>query len=251
MLIPSKRSNAPAGPLVARIVAFTAVALFSVPALADPILYNQPPQSPVVSTRASQHQGANLYAFQTFDSFSLLQDSSITGVTWQGSYFNFSNTDPGFAPPKNSSAFTLEFYGDSSGAPGLLLGSQTFTPAAANETFVAQQAFTATLGLAIYNYSAVLAPPFLASAGTTYWLSVVATSPLSSGTEAQWGWNGGTGGDGTSRQAAGGGSSAQVNNDRAFTLSGTETTAVPEPSTLLLLGAGLAALRKRVWRKAG
>ena len=221
-----------------RLVVF-AVVLQAVSASADPIVYIQPAQSPVQSTRASQDQDTLGLVFQTFDSFMLADDTGITAIAWQGSYFNALVADSGFNPPANASGFTVAFYADSSGAPGALLASQTFSPAAANETFVGQQAFTATLGLGIYDYSASWGGlPFLASGGTTYWLSVYALSPLASATEAQWGWNGGTGGDGVSMQSAFFAPPAVANFDRAFTLEG--VAQVPEPATLLLLGAGLA-----------
>ena len=210
------------------------------------VLYSQPAQSPVVSTRASQTQTGLGLVFQTFDSFALATGAFITEVEWQGSYFNALVADNTFNPPANSTGFTLEFYADSAGAPGALLSSQFFSPAAASETFVAQQAFSPTLGLGIYDYSAVLGTPFFANGGSTYWLSVYAQSPAASPTQAQWGWNGGTGGDGTSMQAILPAPPTLVNFDRAMTLTGTQ---VPEPSSLLLLGAGLAALAVPMKRK--
>ena len=179
--------------------------------------------------------------FQTFDSFTLATDTAITAIDWQGSYFNGFVADSSFAPAANSSGFTVAFYADSAGTPGALLDSRTFTPAGANETFVGQQALTATLGLSIYDYAASwVGLPFLASAGTTYWLSIYALSPLASPTEAQWGWNGGTGGDGVSVQSVSG-VPGVVNRDRAFALEGVPA-AVPEPSTLMLFGTGIAGI---------
>lgn len=177
--------------------------------------------------------------FQTFDNFAFATDAFITAVEWQGSYFNTLVNNSTFNPPANATGFTLEFYADTAGAPGAMLSSQFFLLAAANETFVAQQAFSATLGLGIYDYSATLGTPFFASGGSTYWLSVYAQSPAASATEAQWGWNGGTGGNGTSMQAIVPNPPVVVNFDRAMTLTG---NVVPEPSTLLILGGVLAAL---------
>jgi hypothetical protein len=235
------------GVLVIWLLAVFAVLAHAGPASADPILYSQPPQSPVVSTRASQQQPTPGLVFQTFDAFVLAQDALITGISWQGSYFNTFMTDPAFAPAANAFGFTVALYMDNAGAPGTLLDSQTFSPSNAGETFAGQQAFTPTLGLSIYNYSASLGSGWLASAGTTYWLSVYALSPDASPTQAQWGWNGGTGGNGTSVQSTLG-VPAVVNHDRTFTLEG-QPTPVPEPSTLLLLGMGGSALIARARRR--
>lgn len=226
-----------------------ALVLQSGTAFADPIVYNQPAQSPVLSTRASQDQNTLGLVFQTFDSFMLAADTAITAIDWQGSYFNFFVADSSFAPAANSSGFTIAFYADSAGTPGALLDSQTFSPAGANETFVGQQALTATLGLSIYDYAASwIGLPFLANGGTTYWLSIYALSPLASPTEAQWGWNGGTGGDGFSVQSVSG-VPAVVIRDRTFVLEGLPAT-IPEPSTLMLLGTGVAGIVVRARKRS-
>jgi hypothetical protein len=234
------------GALITWLLPVFALLAHAGPASADPILYAQPPQSPVQSTRASQQQPTPGLAFQTFDSFLLAQDALITGISWQGSYFNTLISDPNFSPAANALGFTVALYMDNAGAPGTLLDSQTFSPSNAGQTFVGQQAFSPTLGLSIYNYSASLGAGFLASAGTTYWLSVYAHSPDASPTEAQWGWNGGSGGNGTSVQSVFG-VPAVVNLDRTFTIEG-QPTPVPEPSTLLLLGMGGSALIARARR---
>jgi len=213
-------------------------------ASADPILYMQSPHSPVQSTRASQQQPTPGLVFQTFDSFVLGQDALITGINWQGSYFNTLVADPNFAPAANAFGFTVALYSDAAGTPGSLLDSETFSPFNANETFVGQQAFTATLGLSIYNYSTSLGSGWLASAGTTYWLSIYALSPDASSSQAQWGWNGGSGGNGSSVQSVFGVPSV-VNLDRTFAIEG-QPTPVPEPSTLLLLGMGGGTLVARM-----
>jgi hypothetical protein len=235
------------GALVSWLIPLFVLLAHAGPAAADPIVYTHPPHSPVQSTRASQEQDTPGLVFQTFDSFVLADDSLITEVNWQGSYFNTLVLDPNFAPPANASGFRVLFYADNLGAPGALLASQTFSPAAASETFVGQQPFTATLGLSIYDYSVALGAPLLASAGIPYWLSVYALSPDASPTEAQWGWNGGSGGDGTSIQTAFGVPSV-VNLDRAFTLEGVPA-AVPEPSTLLLFGTAAGAVVGRARRR--
>jgi hypothetical protein len=225
-----------------------AAVLAASPALALPIVYSQAPQSPVQSTRASQSTSTFGLIFQTFSSFSLSANSSISGVLWKGSYFNTLVNNGAFNPPPNAASFAVAFYGNNSGTPGSLLSLFSFSPAAAGQTFVGQQAFpatTPTLGLGIYNYAATLPTSFLATAGTTYWLSVIAFTPDPTATQAQWGWNGGAGGSGTSFQTASGVGSV-VNFTRAFSLS---TSSVPEPSSLTLLGGGIAVLLARVRKR--
>ena len=234
------------------LVSFACLLMGEQRVIAAIVLYSQPAQSPVVSTRASQTQTTGGLVFQTFDNFQIAADSTITEVAWQGSYFNTNVNDNTFNPPANATGFTVALYADSAGEPGALLSSQFFSPAAANETFVAQQAFSATLGLGVYNYSAALVP-FAASGGTTYWLSIYAQSPDANADQAQWGWNGGTGGDGTSMQASFGNRPGEVNTDRAMTLTGHEgidPAPVPEPATLTLwsmgaLGCAVGAYRRR------
>jgi hypothetical protein len=234
--------------LVAWLIPVFALVVQPGPAIADPIVYAQPADSPVLSTRASQDQASVGLVFQTFDSFTLAADTAITGINWQGSYFNAFVADSSFAPPANSTGFVVGFYADSAGTPGALLNSQTFSPSGANETFVGQQAFTATLGLSIYDYAASWAGlPFLASGGTTYWLSIYALSPIASPTEAQWGWNGGTGGDGVAVQSVSG-VRAVANRDRAFSLEGVAAP-VPEPSALMLFGTAVAGIVVRARRR--
>jgi hypothetical protein len=208
--------------------------------LASPVIsvvYDQPPTSPVVSARASQFiTPPGAFNFQTFDNFTLSADASLFEVRWRGAYFNtlIAPTDPPVAP--NATGFGVAFYADNGGIPGALLSVQTFTPTEAGETSLGTQfAPGLNLTLALFDYAAFL-PTTFAAAGVPYWLSVYALSPPPSATEAQWGWVGGTGGDGVSYQSGVG----VVNFDRAFTLF--QITFVPEPASIGLLLGGLALL---------
>ncbi len=206
--------------------AFLASALLaasSVPARAG-VLYNQP------------YDGSgNLYASQNdtnsggfgsfaamYDNFTLGTTSNINQVDWTGGYFNGS--------PATITQFTVSFYADSAGAPGGLLATEAF-PGNAGETILSSP---------IYTYEVLLSSPFLATAGTQYWLSVVPDI----GFPPQWGWASGTGGDGLSYQNFFGTLGTQEA-DMAFTLAAT-----PEPVSFSLAGiglglVGLASLRRR------
>lgn len=230
--------------------AFVAAVFLAAPAFAGPIVFSQPAQSPIQSVRASQTQGGLGLVFQTFDNFMLGVDTNIAGVQWLGSYFNSLVIDGSFNPAANATGFAVAFYSDNGlGAPGSLVASQTFSPAGAGQTFVSQQSptFNSSLGLGVYSYSAALTNPFFAAANTQYWLSVYAISPLASPTQAQWGWNGGSGGNGLSAFSTAGAPTVPVANDRAFALEG--TVAVPEPSTLILFGMGIAGALVRGRRR--
>lgn len=88
----------------------------------------------------------------------------------------------------------------------------------------------------MYSYAVDLPTPFVAQAGTQYWLSIQASTaefpPF-------WGWVFGTGGDGTMAQDFNG-VRTFFDNDQAFNLSAPST--VPEPVSLLLLGTSMAGL---------
>ncbi len=219
-----------------RLVAFTALAIMAGlcgRAFAT-IIYDQPAASPVVSVRASQFiTPPGAFNFQTFDNFTLNANTSVVDVHWQGAYFNALIPPASTPAAPNATGFGVNFYSDNAGLPGGLLASYSFSPGGANETFIGNQfAPNLNLTLAVFSYDVVLAMPFLANAGTSYWLSVFAFSPAPSTTEAQWGWVGGTGGNGTSVQ-----NGAVVNLDRAFALT------VPEPAALgFFVGAVLTLL---------
>jgi hypothetical protein len=149
----------------------------------------------------------------------------VTGVSWRGEFFN----GPFNGPHGDITGFTVNFWADSSNAPGGLLAS-TFIAGAANEILV---------GGLLYDYSATVAD-FAASAGVQYWLSIVPDL----GFLPQWGWKPGTGGDARAYQDFLGDRFVRET-DLTFTLTGKTGKAASVPDsgvTLLYSGLAMAAL---------
>lgn len=180
---------------------------------------------------ASQNDAGGFGNFATtYDNFKLTGNGSVSGVSWVGGYFN---------PPAHGpiAGFTISFWADNAGQPGALLQATT-VPGTANET-----ASVPNINGLEFIYSATLSSPFLATAGTPYWLSVEPDINF----PPEWGWQAGSGGDVKSYQDFFGSRSLH-SVDTAFTLVG---SLVPEPSqlaagALLLAGAVGFTLRRRL-----
>jgi len=167
---------------------------------------------------------------QLWDNFQLGSSASIGSVTWYGGYWN--------GAPGPISQFSLSFWSDIGGLPGVPLATYTIA-GNANETWVGPYSYQS------YLYSANLSSPFQATAGTQYWLSLVPDIAY----PPQWGWAQGTGGDGSAYQYfIYGGPYDFVDGDLAFALYGSEPSEVPEASSMAALvsfmGLGLAGLRR-------
>ncbi|HWE99933.1 MAG TPA: PEP-CTERM sorting domain-containing protein [Caulobacteraceae bacterium] len=190
------------------------------------VLYNQPFDG-LGNPTASQNDTNGFGNFATvYDNFLLGSSATITSVDWTGSYYN---------PASQSAitAFTISFYADSGGPTGSALYT-TSVSGTANETFLGNYA-----GFPTYTYD--LPVNFTAAAGTTYWMSVVPDL----GFPPQWGWEGGTGGDGVSYQDFFGNRSA-LPADAAFTLNGAGGAPEPAAWAMMILGAfGTGALLRR------
>jgi hypothetical protein len=151
------------------------------------------------------------------ENFQFSQTSSIGKLIWWGG---------NYGPTSSSDTFTVQLYADVGGQPGGLLSGFV----------VGNISATATGGYVNdpdphpeYRYSADLLTPFVAQAGTTYWLSIT-YSPTST-----WLWEASTPADiGAGVQRRFNGGSWEPYYDRTAM----QLVVVPEPSCgLLLVGA--------------
>ena len=138
--------------------------------------------------------------FQVFDNFTLGTSADITGFGWEASILDY--LDGANNPVDlDTVSWELSFWSDSAGLPDLKLFSETLSAAEVTTTLLGQGTFfDAALGDPSINYYELffdLSAPFAASAGTTYWVSILSTSPSENLITL---WNRGSGGDGVAGQ---------------------------------------------------
>lgn len=168
-------------------------------------------------------------AHRVFDDFTSEVTAIIRTVSWQGGYCAGAGGFPG-APPISPPAaaarsFQILFYSDVGGRPnwnGAPLYDVTVSATDAHEQFTFdtgpttagcnQQPWTASY----YDYAAVLPTPFAVTAGTRYWLIVLADTR---GTRTTWGWRVGRADNNYSMVNGQGGVLSTQTIDFAFSLS--------------------------------
>src|SRR5690349_19396203 len=89
------------------------------------VVYEQTPESPFIAGTSQFFPSVGSFGFHYWDNFTLTNTESISTVAWLGSYFDLLDSTNNPASP-NASGFGVEFFSDSSNAPGSLLGGATF-----------------------------------------------------------------------------------------------------------------------------
>jgi hypothetical protein len=160
--------------------------------------------------------------YKVYDDFTLASGATINQVDWSG-------VDGG-----GLTGFTVSFWDGAGPYPGgTLLASETIA-GSAGETFSGD---TDNIGRPIYNYSATLASPFSAAAGTEYMLSIVANT----GSAGTWAW----------QRSMVGNLNAGAQESSGFDITGLNAAftleSVPEPGTVTLglLGALVCLFGRR------
>jgi hypothetical protein len=173
------------------------------------------------------------------DNFFSAAGGSITEVIWTGGYID---------KVLKKDKFVIRFYSDENGEPGDILAKYKVGNNAlrtdTGETFEAYDD-----PIEAYTYQYILPTPFNATPGTTYWISIL------NGKKENWSWADAEMGTPNLVAFRDGNnepwsiySNDERSVNRAFELDGTFSQ-VPEPTTLLFLGAGIVGLmgfRKRI-----
>ena len=169
--------------------------------------------------------------FQTWERFSLVDSVSVNRISWVGAFLDLTNNANN---PVNPDADSWQFVlaNDAANAPGGTAYSANMAFGDVMQSLLGNSTI-AGRAVKVYRFTADLLTPMSIAGGNTMWLSIYSINDT---TEPTFAWTSGSGGDGVSKQYLFQ-SGALVNQytDRSLTLEG---SAVPEPGTYALIGAG-------------
>ena len=184
------------------------------PALADTVLYSQPPLFGNGDSLLAEINGG-----QQADNWVANTSTTINMFRWWG-------TLPGAG--SGGGAFTLRIFSNSGGLPGSLINS-----------FSIGNAFTRTFtgnsdlnGRDIYKYEANLTGGFTPTSGATYWLNIMNDQSVTG--PPPFLWHQGSGGNNAHAFRIAAGSWSAADGDMAFEL---VATAAPCPANIVTIGA--------------
>lgn len=169
----------------------------------------------------------------SYDNLTFNSSGFITNFSWVGIY---DISDPANAGSLNrTNSFDIGIYANAANAPGALLQLYSAQPAVES----------ATPDPEFFQYTTAV-NPFAVTAGTQYWVSIAGRMPY--GTNGfNWAFSG-LGGDNRSFNDFQSGNQAPVRSLDAVDYSFSAITAVPEPSSCLLLAGALGTIGLRKWR---
>lgn len=206
------------------------------------------------SPRTSDYGSSTQSGWRSFENFTIASGGTVQRITWSGLWFG--DLQPAPPPAPDALSWDIVFYASTGTAPGAQLSLQNFAAAQVTSTFLGNGVLSlganTNYNASFYEYSIDITTPFVAQAGTEYWLSVMSQSTQ---LNPSFAWSGATGGDGSSyQQLLGAGMSVTDEftraRDRYVVLEGElAVQAVPEPGSaplaVLALGALALALARR------
>lgn len=192
--------------------------------------------------------------WRTFDDFTPATAASAERIGWRGFWVDLSQPLPAPAVAPDALGWDIAFHADAGGTPGALLVQRSVAAADVHTMLVGSGLFVlgnASFNVDLYDYSFDLPAGLSLSSGSTYWVSVMAQSPL---LMPAFAWSAATGGNDRSFQQQLDANGQPIGDtivarDRAVRIEGTLLVAEPAALSLAALAVMLlAALRRGGWR---